>query len=69
MACPLCDDAGWVCENHPDRPSDCGNSTRPCTCGGAGMPCPMCNEPAPGKRPRLPTGFVPREDADKGSIH
>ena len=22
MACSICDDSGWVCENHPDQPWD-----------------------------------------------
>ncbi|TWB66650.1 hypothetical protein [Bradyrhizobium sacchari] len=35
--CTICDDTGWVCENHPDRPWD---GPRGCTCGGAGVPCP-----------------------------
>ena len=37
--CPLCDDFGWVCENHPNRPWEGHHA---CTCGGAGMPC-FCN--------------------------
>jgi hypothetical protein len=43
MMCSICDGTGWVCENHPDRPSDCGGSKRAnvCKCG-AGMPC-VCN--------------------------
>jgi hypothetical protein len=69
MTCNACDDTGWVCEAHPDRPSDCGDSKRACTCGGAGMPCRMCNAPAPGERPRMPPGFTPRDDVDKGPIH
>ena len=40
MKCPLCEDCGWVCENHPDRPWEGKDA---CTCGGAGMPCPWCN--------------------------
>jgi hypothetical protein len=35
----------------------------------AGMPCPNCNEPTPGKRPRMPAGFVPHDDSDKGAVH
>ncbi len=69
MKYEACDNTGWVCQAHPDRPSDCGNSRQPCTCGAAGMPRPICNQPEPGERPRLPAGFVPRDDADKGSIH
>ena len=42
MACLVCDNTGWVCEEHPDRPWR-GNSQRAdaCDCG-AGMPC-ECN--------------------------
>ena len=44
MRCEVCDNTGWVCENHADRPSDCGgDSKRACTCGGAGMPCLVWN--------------------------
>ena len=46
MRCEVCEDTGWVCENHPDRPSDCGGSTSKRVCGcGAGMPCLLCNTP------------------------
>lgn len=38
--CLLCDDMGWVCENHPDQPWE---GPHACTCGRAGMPCPECN--------------------------
>jgi hypothetical protein len=40
MKCALCEDCGWVCENHPDRP---WSGDHACTCGGAGEPCPRCN--------------------------
>ncbi|PAY05385.1 hypothetical protein CK489_28765 [Bradyrhizobium sp. UFLA03-84] len=54
-ACILCDDTGWVCENHPDQPWT-GNHA--CRCGGAGAPCPKCNRPKPDEEfPRLPRGF------------
>jgi hypothetical protein len=57
----------WVCENHGDRPSDCGDSTRACTCGGAGMPR---LQRAGARRATTPAGRLrPREDADKGSGH
>jgi hypothetical protein len=71
MKCEACDDTGWVCENHPDRPSECGGnaSALACRCGGAGMPCLMCNNPKPGERPRLPADFIVHKDADKGSVH
>jgi hypothetical protein len=38
--CRVCEDCGWVCENHPDTPLE---GQHACTCGGAGMPCPRCN--------------------------
>ena len=43
MTCDLCDDTGWVCEDHRDRPLK-GDSKRADACSfGAGMPCPRCN--------------------------
>jgi hypothetical protein len=59
MKCLLCEDSGWVCENHPDQPWE---GPHACTCGGAGSPCPACNKPREGEPPRLPKGFK----ADKG---
>jgi hypothetical protein len=42
MACLVCDNTGWVCENHPDRPWR-RNGQRADACDrGAGMPC-ECN--------------------------
>ena len=41
MSCPACEDMGWVCEDHDDRPW--GIHPRACQCGGAGMPCEACN--------------------------
>jgi hypothetical protein len=29
MACSICNDTGWGCENHPDRPFNCGGSSAP----------------------------------------
>jgi hypothetical protein len=49
IVCGACDDEGWVCERHPDRPVDHDD------CDGAGMPCPRCNGSDP---PRPPRGFV-----------
>ena len=50
--CPTCDDKGWVCENHADRPWD-GVSNRHDACGcGAGMPCKEC----------VPEGEFPADD-------
>jgi hypothetical protein len=58
--CLLCEDCGWVCENHPSKPFD---GERACTCGGAGMPCPNCNPAEEGTVPRQPKGS--RTDVDK----
>ena len=43
MACLVCDNTGWVCEEHPDRPWR-GTSQRAdaCDCVRVGMPC-ECN--------------------------
>lgn len=42
--CEVCDDTGWVCENHRDVPWG-GVSSRAdaCECG-AGAACDVCNE-------------------------
>ena len=66
MKCAVCDDTGWVCEEHPDKPWH----ARPggCECG-AGMPCLACNQPKEDQRPRMPADFVPHIDRDKGPIH
>jgi hypothetical protein len=44
MACLNCDNTGWVCEEHPDRPWR-GTSQREdaCDCVKVGMPCEACN--------------------------
>ncbi|MCC8968189.1 hypothetical protein H8A95_39270 [Bradyrhizobium sp. Pear76] len=52
--CAACDDSGWVCENHPDRPAF---GDRACECGGAGAPCDKCNQVGERETPRLPKGF------------
>ena len=54
MKCAVCDDCGWVCENHPDRPFQ---GERACTCGGAGAPCPRCNESDEDTKPQAPEGI------------
>jgi hypothetical protein len=56
MKCLLCEDTGWVCENHPDQP---WQGRQACDCGGAGAPCPRCNAAAANEPPRLPKGFKP----------
>jgi hypothetical protein len=43
MSCPVCDNTGWVCENHPDRPFKMFSKRfDACNCG-AGAPCDLCN--------------------------
>jgi hypothetical protein len=61
LRCTLCDDGGWVCENHPEVPWE---GPRACPCGGAGAPCPRCNAPAGDDPPRLPDGFRTELDKD-----
>jgi len=57
----LCKNAGWVCENHPDRPwqSEYANEW-----GDAGMPCWSCNVPDDGGAPRMPEGFKTEASKD-----
>jgi hypothetical protein len=54
MKCSLCEDSGWVCESHPEKPWD---GEHACRCGGAGMPCPNCNPADERTAPRPPKGF------------
>lgn len=60
MKCAVCDDTGWVCEAHPDKP---WSGEHACGCGGAGALCPRCNASDQDEAPRLPKGF--RTDFDK----
>jgi hypothetical protein len=46
--CFLCEDCGWVCESHPERP---WRGVYACGCGSAGAPCPSCSRPADGEVP------------------
>jgi hypothetical protein len=41
MIYTLCEDSGWVCENHPYL--SWGERANACKCGSAGEPCPRCN--------------------------
>jgi hypothetical protein len=54
MKCAQCEDCGWVCEDHPDRPWE---GSHACSGGGVGAPCPACNVPHEGAAARMPTGF------------
>ena len=55
MPCDICDN-NWVCETHPDKPSDITSDRKDaCHCGGATMPCRACggDYPKAGNRKRL----------------
>lgn len=55
MICSVCEDCGWVCETHPDRPFQ---GERACTCGGgAGEPCRFCNASDEDTQPRMLNDF------------
>ena len=56
MKCTLCEDSGWICEEHPGRPW--GDGPHACPCGAAGMPCPRCNQRAEGQAPATAAGEV-----------
>ncbi len=43
QVCKICEDEGWVCENHPENSWAGGNQK---CCGGAGKPC-ECNTSTP----------------------
>lgn len=49
--CRRCQGERWMCEAHPDLPSD----HDPAACAGPGVPCPDCNTSEP---PRPPKDFV-----------
>lgn len=44
MSCQVCEDCGWVCENHPDKSwaGEIGDTPNSCGCG-PGMPCESCD--------------------------
>ena len=44
MKCEFCDNTGWVCEDHGDRPLKADSKREGDACPfGAGKPCPRCN--------------------------
>lgn len=59
VPCSNCDDTGWVCEAHPDKPWD--GSPRKCGCGQPGAPCRKCNVANEDNPPRLPPDFEPHD--------
>ena len=67
--CQRCQDVGWVCETHDDRPwsLDLPNG---CVCG-AGEPCPDCNS-SDGEDDLLDTGEAIKNitaTRDKGRVN
>jgi hypothetical protein len=48
-ACPLCEDARFVCEEHPSKPWPHDD------CAGPRIPCPACQDPE--SRPELPADW------------
>jgi hypothetical protein len=69
MVCDLCDDTGWVCEDHGDRPMKVDSKRADACSFGAGMPCPRCNRNSRhvAQVPRLPTGMRVMFDHKDGS--
>jgi hypothetical protein len=66
MTCELCDDTGWVCEDHGDRPVKADSKrSDACDCPAA-MPCPDCNA---GDPPRPPPGMRVAIDRKHGPRH
>ena len=58
MACRVCGNARWVCEDHKDKPwGGASHREDACHCGGAGMPCPACNLSDREHRPKMPEGY------------
>jgi hypothetical protein len=57
--CAVCNDEGWVCENHADKPWNASG----CECG-AGMPCRECNPSDRDTPPRMPPGSKTIFDKD-----
>jgi len=47
IRCALCDDTGWVCGVHQDRPWSGAFSERACSCRALGTPCEQCNSDQP----------------------
>jgi hypothetical protein len=63
--CPICDDTGWVCEAHPDRPSEMfSQRADACDCGGAAMPCLICNPSDAEQPPDMSRTGLIVEDSD-----
>ena len=63
--CIICDNKGWVCENHPRQPAAMfSESLDACDCGAA-EPCKFCNTNQPDIEPDMSrTGFRTIFDKD-----
>jgi hypothetical protein len=58
MACTICGNARWVCEDHADKPwGGASDRVGACHCGAAGMPCPLCNQTVGKRPPEMPPGY------------
>ena len=58
MACRVCDDGRWVCEDHVDKPwGGASDGKDACHRGSAGMPCPICNRSDREHEPKMPEGY------------
>jgi hypothetical protein len=68
--CVTCDDTGWVCEAHPDRPAAMFSGRFDACNRGAAAPCLTCN---PGDADNPPdmsrTGLKITVDTKTGSRH
>ena len=64
--CNVCDNSGWVCENHPDKPwAGFSERSDACDCG-AGMACRVCNAASSDERPDMShTGMKIDVDIDR----
>jgi hypothetical protein len=54
IACTVCDDARFVCEDDPKRLWGIADG---CDCRGAGAPCPVCNPCDSEHPPQMPEGY------------
>lgn len=63
--CTNCNDMGWVCENHTDKPWSGCTPPDMVSCGcGAGQPCHVCNPSDYDNPPKDPPGWRTGLDKD-----
>lgn len=68
IPCKLCDDTGWICEQHPTMPMDHDNGS----CAGPGEPCPFCNriaDKAKRQKEISKAGFTPTNHPEWATAH